>query len=75
MCFYTERFGKCEVICHFREIALVKLEKNYEKYIVTIGLSIENKNWLNGIYCNNIKEAEEIFSKYVKDFYMVSFKI
>lgn len=71
----NKRFGKCEIICTFKEVAIIELEKNFEKYVVAIGFSIKNGNWIKGIYCKNFKDAGEIFNSILEDFYMVSFKI
>ena len=38
----NKRFGKCEIICTFKEVAIIELEKNFEKYVVAIGFSIKN---------------------------------
>ena len=32
----NKRFGKCEIICTFKEVAIIELEKNFEKYVVAI---------------------------------------
>lgn len=36
---YHKKFGKCKVVALFRDVALVELKNNVEKYVVTIGLS------------------------------------
>ena len=71
----NKRFGKCEIIRSFKEVAIIELEKNFEKYVVAIGFSIKNGNWTKGFYCKNFKDAGEIFNSILEDFYMVSFKI
>lgn len=75
MIFETENFGKCEVICLYKDVALVALENNYEKYVITVGLSLNNKNWLYGSYCKNFELAEDMFFNIIQDFYGISFKI
>lgn len=72
---FDNNFGKCEVICHLMDVAIIKLENNFEKYVVTIGLSIPSKKWERGYYCNSFKVASEIFNKIIEDFYMATFKI
>lgn len=71
----NKSFGKCEIICHFKEVAIIELENNIEKYVVAIGFSIKNGNWIKGIYCKNLKDAGKIFNSILEDFYMVLFKI
>ncbi len=73
--FESKSFGKCEVLCFFKDVAIVELEKNTEKYVVTVGLDFKNKRWNNGYYCKNLKIAGEIFNDLLENFYMVSFKI
>ena len=68
-------FGRCEIICYFKEVAIIELENNIEKYVVAIGFSIKSGNWTRGIYCKSLKNAGEIFNSILEDFYMVSFKI
>ena len=75
MYFEHKRFGKCDVICHYNDVAIVKLERNDEKYVVTIGLDTDKKKWLHGIYCKDLKEAGEIFNNLIEEFYMALFKI
>lgn len=75
MFFNSRNFGKCEVICHFKDVALIELEDNYEKYVVTIDLSIKKGTWKHGFYFNNLKDAGDAFNSILEDFYMVFFKI
>ena len=71
----NKNFGKCIVVCFFRDVAIVEIPNNYEKYVVTIGLSIKNNSWQQGYYCKNFKQAAEVFNKILEDFYMVSFLV
>lgn len=71
----NKSFGKCEIICHFKEVAIIELGNRIEKYVVAIGFSIKNGNWTKGFYCKNFKDAGEIFNSILEDFYMISFKI
>jgi len=73
--FYSKNFGKCEILCFFKDVAIVQLEKNIEKYVVTVGLNYKTKSWINGYYCKSLKVAGKIFNNLLEDFYMVSFKI
>lgn len=75
MWFESKNFGKCEILCFFKDIAIIELEKNVEKYVVTVGLNYKSKSWNNGYYCKSLKVAGEIFNNLLEDFYMVSFKI
>lgn len=75
MFFNSKRFGKCEIICHFKDVALIELENNYEKYVVTINLSTDKGIWQHGFYYKNLKDAGDVFNNILEDFYMVSFKI
>ena len=59
----------------FKDVAIVQLEKNIEKYVVTVGLNYKTKSWINGYYCKSLKVAGKIFNNLLEDFYMVSFKI
>ena len=72
---FRNRFGECKVICHLKDVAIVELENNYEKYVVTLGLSIKTGSWQRGFYCKNLKEASEVFNKIIEEFYMAVFKI
>ena len=71
----NKNFGKCEIICHFKEVAIIEIENNTEEYVVAIGFSIKYGNWTRGIYCRSLKNAGEVFNSILEDFYMVSFKI
>lgn len=75
MYFENKNFGRCEIICLFKDIAIIELENNIEKYVITVGLDFENKCWHRGYYCKSLKLAGEIFNNLLEDFYMVSFKI
>ena len=70
----NKRFGKCKIIGTFKEVAIIELEKNFEKYVVAIRFSIKNWNWTKGFYYKNLKDAGEIFNSILEDFYMVLFK-
>ncbi len=75
ICFNNKNFGRCEIICFFKDVAIIELEKNIEKYVVTVGLNYTTKSWKNGYYCKSLKIAGEIFNDLLEYFYMVSFKI
>lgn len=75
MWFESEKFGKCEILCFFKDVAIVELEKNIEKYLVTTELDFNNKRWNSGCYCKDFKLASQIFNNLLEIFYMVSFKI
>lgn len=75
MWFESRKFGKCEIVCLFKDIAIIELEKNNEKYVVTVGFNFEKKRWKYGYYCKELKTAGEIFNNILEDFYMVLFKI
>lgn len=70
-----KKLGKCEVICHYKDVGIVELKNNYEKYVVAINLSAEKGIWRKGIYCKSLKDAGEVFNNILEYFYMVSFKI
>ena len=71
----NKTFGKCTVICFFRDVAIVELPRDYEKFVVTIGLSIKNNRWNRGFYCKSFKDAGVVFNNLLEDFYMVSLKV
>lgn len=75
MYFHNENFGKCEVLCLYKDIAIIVLEKNAEKYVVASGFEFYNKSWCRGYYCRTLKDAGEVFNSLLEDFYMVAFKI
>lgn len=75
MYFEHKDFGRGEILCLFKDIAIIELENNIEKYVITVGFDFENKCWHRGYYCKNFKLAGEIFNNLLEDFYMVSFKI
>lgn len=65
-------YGKCKVIALFRDIALVELKKNVEKYVVTIGLSRKENNWLKGMYYRKFDDAITAFGYFLQDFYEIT---
>ena len=67
--------GKCMIICFFKDLAIVELPNNYEKYVVTIGLSIKNNSWRQGYYFVDFEHAVDVFKNLVKEFYMLNVKI
>lgn len=68
---YHKQFGKCKVIALFRDIALVELKNNMEKYVVTIGLSRKNNSWLKGHYCKSFDNALDEFCNLLSNFYEI----
>ncbi len=75
LCFENKNFGKCEIICFFKDVAIIELGRNEEKYVVTIGFNLDTKSWNNGYYCKDLKTAGGIFNNLIGYFYMASFKI
>ena len=69
----NRNFGKCTVLCFFRNVAILELEHNYEKYVVAVGLSIKENSWQYGYYYREFKDAAKVFNNILEDFYMVSF--
>ena len=68
---YHKQFGKCKVVTLFRDIGMVELNNNVEKYVVTIGLSRKNNSWLKGFYYKNYDDAITAFGYFLEDFYEV----
>ena len=68
---YHKKFGKCKVVALFRDVALVELKNNVEKYVVTIGLSKKNNAWLKGMYYKTFDDALSAFGYFLQDFYEV----
>ena len=73
--YIKNRLGNCQLICFFRDIGIIELPNNYEKYVVAIGISITEKRWERGLYCLDFKEAAGIFNEILKDMYNASFKV
>ena len=68
---YHERFGKCRVIAFFKDMAILRLQNNYDKYVVTIGLSRKYNNWRRGFYYKSLNDAISAFSCLLSDLYEV----
>ena len=59
---YHKTFGKCKVLAFFKDIAILKLEQNYEKYVVTTGLSVKKNSWSRGFYFKKYNDAIDIYN-------------
>ena len=66
-----KKFGKCKIVAMFRDIAIVELKNNIEKYVVTIGLSKKKNAWLKGMYYRKIDDAMTAFGYLLQDFYEI----
>lgn len=75
MHFNNKIFGKCKVICFYKDIAIIELEKNDEKYVVASGFNFNDKKWCRGYYCKTLKDAGKAFNNLLEYFYMATFKI
>lgn len=68
---YHKRFGKCEVLAFCKDIAIIKLEDNFEKFVVTIGLSNITNSWIKGSYHKNFKDAISTYRNLLDHFYKI----
>ena len=68
---YHKRFGKCKVLAFCKDIAIIKVENNYEKFVVTIGLSKTTNSWTRGFYHKNYKDAISTYRNLLDRFYKI----
>ena len=59
---YHKTLGKCKVLAFAKDIAIIKLQRDYEQYIVTIGLSKRRNNWKRGFYFKTYDSAIDIYN-------------
>ena len=59
---YHENLGKCKVLAFEKDIAIVKLQRKYEQYVVTIGLSKRTNSWKRGFYFKTYDNALDIYN-------------
>lgn len=64
---YHKNFGKCKVLAFEKNIAIIKLERNYEQYVVTIGLSKKTNSWQQGFYFKTYDSAMDIYNFFVAE--------
>lgn len=60
--FYHEHFGKCKVLGFFRNIAIIELKNQVEKYVVAVGFSRKERRWIKGFYYRDYDEAVSTYA-------------
>lgn len=65
--FKNDRFGICKVVAVYEDIALIKLEDNYEKYVVGFNLNIYSGKWNHGNYFKEFEDAISIFKELAEE--------
>ena len=68
---YHKKFGKCKVLAFYQNIAILELKNNYEKFVVTIGLSKKTNSWQRGFYYKHYEDAFATYNNFLDDFYQV----
>ncbi len=63
--FKNDMFGICDVMIAYGNVYLLKLEKNHEKYTVTVDLDIYTGNWTCGNYFKSFDDALTLFKELI----------
>ena len=57
-----KNLGKCKVLAFAKNIAIIKLLRDYEQYFVTIGLSKRTNSWKHAFYFKTYDSALDIYN-------------
>ena len=55
--FNHDNFGKCKILGFFKDVAIIELKNQVEKYVVAVGFSRKNRRWNSGYYYRDYDEA------------------